>query len=108
MGNVGGEETTWRGNVTDSGIKNPISAWILLLRCSWLTCSVCALVAMVTILYMKNQNTVIQVILRYCKGVIKKRKNQISSEVWWGKQHNLSLAGQLGSEEASAGSEGVN
>lgn len=58
------------------------------------SCAVCALVAMVTILYMKKQNTVIQVILRYCKGLIF-LKNQTSPEVWWGKQHNLSLDGQL-------------
>lgn len=33
-------------------------------------CSVCAPVAVVTVLFMKKQNTVIQVILRYCKGLI--------------------------------------
>lgn len=60
------------------------------------SCSVWALVAMVTILYLKKQNIVIQVILGYWKRLIFFFfLCRLPPQVWWGKQCILSLAGQL-------------
>lgn len=95
MGNTGGEETTWMEGkcprFRNKGFHFSLdpTAQVFMVDFSS-SCSACALVAMVTILYRKKQNTV-----RYCKGLFV-LKNQTSPEVWWGKQHNLSLAGQLG------------